>query len=537
MSSEVTGAEGQEDVGPAPPPEAVTGPGEAPGAPAAPRTPPEAAPPRSRAGLAGARFLLHLLDAPLLFAVFLAAYQIRFHSGWLPAPVGDVVPPLAGYARTFALLSVGWVAFLWAAGFYQRPRFGVPGALRLAGLLTMAGGLTLALFFFRRDFSYSRLTIVLAFTLAWAGLTLFHVLKEALFLALMRRGYGRAPALVVGPPAFASAALARLADDPYLGLDLVGIAGPEVDPEAEEGAGVDVAMAPTYFASPRRSGPEGTGGAVPPRRLGGVAEVPGLCARHGVQEIFVAYPMTAGREMMEVLRLCEDTTAAVRVVPDVFGLITHGVQMRLVGGLPVLEVGRSPFDGVEGWAKRVLDVVLSALGLLALSPFLALVALGVRRSSPGPIFYTQERVGLDGNTFQIYKFRSMPVDAEKETGPVWAQASDPRATGFGRFIRKWSIDELPQLFNVLVGDMSLVGPRPERPFFVQKFRQDVRGYMQRHRVKAGITGWAQINGLRGKAPIEDRTRYDVWYIENWSLALDVEILLRTIWVCLTRPEG
>jgi len=175
-----------------------------------------------------------------------------------------------------------------------------------------------------------------------------------------------------------------------------------------------------------------------------------------------------------------------------------------------------------------VDLIGSAVGLVVLSPLMMLVAALVKLDSRGPVFYVQERMGLDANPFGVIKFRSMRTDAEAETGPVWATEDDPRRTRLGTFIRRFSIDEWPQFINVFLGEMSLVGPRPERPVFVEQFRQSIPRYMDRHREKAGLTGWAQVNGLRGDTSITERTKYDLWYIENWSLLLDFKIILRTI---------
>ncbi len=497
----------------------------------------------SRSGLAGLRFVLHALDVPVLFLLLVASYEVRFSTGLFSEPPGGAAPSVETYRQTFALLAIGWVAFLWASGFYQRIRFDIPQFFRLSGSTLAAAAFTLSVFFFRRDFSYSRLTIGIAFGMSLLGLALFHALKSWVVRGLLRSGQGRAPALVLGPGALALPCLARLAGEEDLGLDFVGYLGDPPEPgmeppsTSESGGGM---MLPLFYLGrqlPSQGSPGLTTlvGRFP--RLGAVEDVGAITAEHRVQEIFVVAALTSGPELLRTLRLAEDTPAAVRLVPDVLGIVAHGVGMRLVSGLPVLDIGRSPLAGLGGALKRSVDVVGAGLGLLVLSPLLALIAWGVRRSSPGPVLYAQERVGMDGHRFSIYKFRSMPLDAEASTGPVWAQKGDPRATPFGRMLRKWSLDELPQLWNVLRGDMSLVGPRPERPFFVDRFRRDVQGYMQRHKVKAGITGWAQINGLRGQAPIEERTRYDIWYIENWSLLLDVEILLRTLWICVVRPEG
>jgi exopolysaccharide biosynthesis polyprenyl glycosylphosphotransferase len=197
--------------------------------------------------------------------------------------------------------------------------------------------------------------------------------------------------------------------------------------------------------------------------------------------------------------------------------------------MAVIGFNDSPLDTWHWIAKRCMDAVLSAAALIVLSPVLLGIALLVKASSPGPILYAQERMGLDGRTFRMLKFRSMRVDAESESGAQWTTKGDPRRTPIGSFLRQTSLDELPQLWNVLVGHMSLVGPRPERPFFVQQFRQRIPHYMLRHKMKSGITGWAQINGWRGDTSLTERTACDLYYIRNWSFDLDLRILFLTLW--------
>ena len=198
--------------------------------------------------------------------------------------------------------------------------------------------------------------------------------------------------------------------------------------------------------------------------------------------------------------------------------------------MPVINVNDVPLQGFNSVVKRGIDVVISALALMLLALPLGLIAALVRLTSRGPVFYRQERMGLDGKSFTIVKFRSMTDDAERDTGPVWAQQDDPRVTAFGRFLRRSNIDELPQLWNVLRGDMSIVGPRPERPHFVEQFKHRIPQYMLRHKVKAGLTGWAQVNGWRGNTALEKRIEYDLYYIENWSVSLDLKIM----WLTLTK---
>ncbi|MBI4313966.1 MAG: sugar transferase, partial [Candidatus Omnitrophica bacterium] len=215
-------------------------------------------------------------------------------------------------------------------------------------------------------------------------------------------------------------------------------------------------------------------------------------------------------------------------VPDLVGLLTTTVGVQDVAGFPLLGLRETPLmDPWSRFKKRALDLTAASVALLITLPLWGVIAWMIRRDSPGPIFYVQERVGQDGKHFQMLKFRTMRVGAETKTGPVWTQPGDDRRTRTGIFLRRWNLDELPQLLNVLAGDMSLVGPRPERPHFVRQFREDVPRYMTRHRIRSGMTGWAQIHGLRGDTSIDERTKYDLFYLENWSLWLDCVILYRS----------
>jgi exopolysaccharide biosynthesis polyprenyl glycosylphosphotransferase len=215
-------------------------------------------------------------------------------------------------------------------------------------------------------------------------------------------------------------------------------------------------------------------------------------------------------------------------VPDLLQYMAVRSRVEDLDGIPTINLSDTPLHGVNVLVKRVFDLVVSTLGLVVVSPLMGLVALLVRLEDRGPVLYGQERMGLDGRPFRILKFRSMKIDAEAETGAVWAGRDDPRRTRIGAFIRRWSIDELPQLWNVIRGEMSLVGPRPERPNFVEQFREEYPHYMLRHKVRAGMTGWAQVHGWRGATSIRMRIEHDLFYIENWSLLLDVKILVLTV---------
>jgi len=215
--------------------------------------------------------------------------------------------------------------------------------------------------------------------------------------------------------------------------------------------------------------------------------------------------------------------------------MSGGITVDDLNGLPLLSVRDVALRGWKLSLKRAMDMVVSFIGLIFLSPALVMTAIAIKLESPGPVFFCQDRMGLDGRPFPMIKFRTMRQDAERE-GPGWTKPGDPRVTRLGVFMRKTNWDELPNLINVFYGQMSLVGPRPEQPYYVQRFREYIPRYMERHREKAGMTGWAQVNGLRGDTSILERTKYDLWYVENWSLWLDIKIVIRTIFRMITRRD-
>ena len=261
-----------------------------------------------------------------------------------------------------------------------------------------------------------------------------------------------------------------------------------------------------------------------------------MIEQHQVDEVIIALPEATHREILTLISECERGKAVIKVYPDVFQIMASQVSIGDLGGLPLLTVRDIALRGWRRIAKRALDVVVSAAGIVITSPFMLLMAILIKFDSSGPAFYAQERMGLDANPFNMLKFRSMRQDAER-SGPGWTVEDDPRVTRLGRVIRRINIDELPQLINVLLGEMSLVGPRPERPVYVNQFRRSIPRYMDRHWEKAGITGWAQVNGLRGDTSISERTKYDLWYIENWSLLLDIKILIRTVFNVFRSPNA
>jgi Undecaprenyl-phosphate glucose phosphotransferase len=264
--------------------------------------------------------------------------------------------------------------------------------------------------------------------------------------------------------------------------------------------------------------------------LGALSEVADISQREKIDHLYVALPLEEHAKLLDLMEITSRECIDVKVVPDLLQFIALRARLEDLDGLPIINVNDVPLQGLNAWIKRTIDVALSSIVLALLSVPFAIIAALVRWSGPGAIFYAQERMGLDGRAFTVYKFRSMRHDAEETTGPIWSPDNDPRTTTVGRWLRRFDLDELPQFWNVLRGDMSIVGPRPERPFFVEQFKHRIPQYMLRHKVKAGITGWAQVNGWRGNTSLEKRIEYDLYYIENWSVTLDLKIM----WLTLVR---
>lgn len=314
--------------------------------------------------------------------------------------------------------------------------------------------------------------------------------------------------LVVGTGEAARMIMQKTVQSPYLGYRLVGfVNGCET---SEEIAGVPV--------------------------LGAQRNLSSVITEHEIDEVVIALPEASHEDLLDMIQACETAHASVRIFPDLFQIVASEVSIGDLDGLPMLTVRDVALRGWKLTVKRAMDIVVSGLGLIVLSPFVLLTALVIKFDSRGPVLYSQERLGLDGKPFPMLKFRSMRADAESDTGPVMTTEDDPRRTRVGTFLRKTSIDEIPQLINVLLGDMSLVGPRPERPMFVEQFRQVVPRYMERHIEKGGMTGWAQVNGLRQETSIIERTKYDIYYLENWSILFDIKIILRTFLNALRRDQ-
>ena len=262
--------------------------------------------------------------------------------------------------------------------------------------------------------------------------------------------------------------------------------------------------------------------------LGPVRDLERFLESEQISDVYVALDLNNYSQILETLQVVNKYAVNVRLVPDLFQLLTLKAKLEDLDGFPVISINESPLRGVMLFFKRGMDIFTSFILLILLSPLFLIIGILIKLTSKGPVFYHQERMGVDGRKFMMHKFRTMVSDAEAKSGPVMCAPDDPRITRIGRKLRRLSIDEFPQLFNVLRGDMSLVGPRPERPVFVQEFREKIPKYMLRHKVKSGVTGWAQVHGLRQDTSIDKRLEYDFYYIQNWSFALDLKILWMTL---------
>ncbi len=453
-------------------------------------------------------FLIPLLtvlsDATAIEAAFLFSYWLRFFSpltAYFPVELG--VPPLDAYVYGSLVVIPAWLLLFNSRTMYTPRRvvyfsdeFFAVVRLVFAGML-----MVMSAAFFYRAFSYSRLVFALLglFSVVFIATGRFVILKFE--QSWYRSGRDVRRVLLVGTNALAARVYYNIMQNPNLGYSVTGYC-------SANGAGEMESLGATF--------------------IGTIQDVPSLIKSQNIDIVLVALNYTEHARLYDMVRECEGLNTEIMMVPDTLELMTNQVRIKEIEGIPFIKIKAVPMTTWNRIIKRTFDLVLATIVLILLSPVLLLLCILIKLDSKGPILFSQERVGLDGVSFNVLKFRTMRADAEKETGPVFARQSDPRATGLGRRLRRFSLDELPQLINVVKGEMSLVGPRPERPYFVEQFSKEIPKYLDRHRVKTGMTGWAQVNGLRGNAPIEERTKYDVYYIENWSLVFDLKIILKTV---------
>lgn len=445
-------------------------------------------------------------DAAATLCGLMFATWIRFSSGWLEL---RHPPPENLYRIYVGGSAIATLLFIFIFSYkhlYVRPQTGsfvdkIPRLIKSCAVGTVS--LAVIAFALQNDVDFSRLVIGISFFTTTAFVILERYILFRIEWNMARHSNQKSNVLILGTDNVAVHVTHILHREPMLRNKVIGF----------------------LRTSPDEPHPEIN----PELILGDLEELSGLINKKQIDEIILTDSRLSHDRIVQILLLCEHNLVTFKMVPDLFRIMTTSMDVQSLDDIPLLGISTWPLD--RFWnrlLKRAEDITGSLIGLLLSAPAIAAAAILIKRSSPGPVFYCQERCGEHGKTFTLYKLRTMPVDAEDKTGPVWTVENDPRRTGIGAFLRRWNLDELPQFWNVLKGDMSLVGPRPERPHFVEKFKEDIGRYMWRHVSKPGLTGWAQVNGLRGNTDLKERIKYDLFYLENWSLAFDFKILLKTI---------
>ncbi len=445
------------------------------------------------------RSILYVGDILLAAAMWLAAYYVRFHLPILPVTKG--IPSLNLYLIQMLLVVPTFMVVFQVSGLYRRPWAGPAQYFWPVFRASTLGVLiSVTVTYFVRPYEFSRLV----FMHHWVLLSIAMLVSRPL-LARAWTAWHQASSfesvLIVGVDDLGRLVAKTLTNQPVLGLKVKGFLARNADMVGGEMDGVPI--------------------------VGVYEDVQEVIASQNINMVVIALPLEAHDRILGVVNSIGDAVVDIKVVPDLLRHVSLGGSFEEFEGLPFIGLRGSPMVGWARVAKRALDLGGASLGLLLLSPVMLALALGVKLGSKGPVLYRQQRMGLDGRVFTMLKFRSMREDAEAACGAVWASKDDPRCTRLGALMRRTSLDELPQFFNVFSGDMSLVGPRPERPELIGDFRRKIPNYMLRHHVKAGMTGWAQINGWRGNTSLQKRIDCDLYYIENWSLWLDLKILLLT----------
>lgn len=434
-----------------------------------------------------------LSDAVLIFASFILSYYLRFYI----MPNGFRALPMKVYLCTICMITPVQLIAYKLSGLYDSNRKKSVRKIIRSILLVSVTVLALTqtgLFFFKLG-DFSRIVLYIFLLLESVLLCGKHIISRRILHFMRSRGYNQKYVVLAGCGETARRCLHELRNSPELGYRVVG------------------------YVSSQEGWPE-----LP--YLGTFTDIEALLEKYKPDE-FIAALDDEHANVGYLAQACEDSGTRFYLVPYYVQFLSKRPQLDSLNGIPMFSLRRIPLDNMaNAFIKRTFDVIGSLLLIILTSPLMLIAAVGVKLSSPGPVLFKQERVGYGRKPFNMYKFRSMCLNAQSDT--AWSQNSDPRKTPFGSFIRKYSIDELPQLINVLRGDMSLVGPRPELPYFVEQFRKEIPRYMVKHQVRPGITGWAQVNGLRGDTSIEKRIDYDIYYIENWSFLLDIEILFRTL---------
>lgn len=451
------------------------------------------------------RFLTQLyILADLLCAlvVFLLAYWVRFKSGWTDynhsLPFSTYL--IWGTVYSFAVVVTGFYLQFYSP---KRRKNYSYDLLKIFQIQTISLLGLLGLLYFANESNISREFIIIFYSLNVIFSVIYRYIVKKVLFSLRRKGYNKRYVLILGAGKVGRRFYRNLQNYPEIGYEAVGFLDDFHSKHEDE----------SRYIKPI---------------LGKIDDLEYMLKKHPIDEVIIALPLDAHLKLPKVIEVCEQAGVKTLIIPDYFDLLPARPFFDNFAGIPLINVRDVPLDELSNRVlKRAFDIVFSIFAIIVTSPIMLFAIIGLKLTAPGPIIFKQERMGLDRKSFQMYKFRSMRVSTETVSDTQWTVENDPRRTKFGSFLRRTSIDELPQFFNVLLGQMSVVGPRPERPYFVNQFREDVPKYMIKHQIRPGITGWAQTNGLRGDTSIEDRIIHDIFYIENWTFFFDVKIIVMT----------
>lgn len=445
-----------------------------------------------------------ICDFLIVLLSYMISWWLKFRSGWVESN-GHL--PLETYFIWICVYGVISIVLGFFMNFYtpkRRKRFSFE-VFKIVQIHAVTLLVLLSLLFIYKEVHVSRgfLAIFVVSNITLLGIYRYFV--KIILRTLREKGYNRQFVLILGAGSLGKRFYENLVLQPELGFQVIGFLDDYQKQHDEENKQV-------------------------PPILGTLHELESIVSGAYIDEVVIALPLTAHEKYGKIISICEKTGVRVLIIPDFYDYLPARPHFDHFAGMPLINVRDIPLDDLGNRIlKRGFDIVFAVAAIVITLPLLVLIAIGIKLTSRGPVIFKQQRVGLNRRTFHMYKFRTMKVLKERVSDTQWTTADDPRRTKFGTFLRKTSLDELPQFFNVLCGHMSVVGPRPERPYFVEQFKEEIPKYMVKHHIRPGITGWAQSNGLRGDTSIEDRIKLDIFYIENWTLLFDVKIILKTVW--------
>lgn len=444
-----------------------------------------------------------LMDLISMLLMFFLAYWFKFSSGLLPyyktVPFGIYV--LWGTVYAFVTIVIGFYFGLYTPKRRKRFSFDVIKIVQIHAISSLG---LISLLYFMKEIHISREFLAMFIVLNIFLVSAYRYVVKLILLSLRRKGYNKKYLLVLGAGSVGRRFYYKLQKSPSFGYEILGFLDDYLVRHDDEHAHLKPI-------------------------LGKVSDLKQKLSTMPIDEVIVALPLEAHSKYAYIIECCEEAGVKTLIIPDYFDLLPARPFFDNFAGMPLINVRDVPLDELSNQIlKRIFDIIFSILAIIVVSPAMLMAVIGIKLTSPGPVLFKQERMGFNRKPFHMYKFRTMHISKQEVSDTEWTVQNDPRRTRFGTFLRSTSLDELPQFFNVLLGHMSVVGPRPERPYFVNQFKEEIPKYMVKHQIRPGITGWAQMNGLRGDTSIEERIAHDLFYIENWTFLFDIRIIMKTI---------